>query len=84
MPMNRVQFQKGLSLSEFMNRYGTEDGCERELESQTRPQGFACPACNGREYGNFRRGRLLYYQCCCCRHQSSLRSGTMLESMSCP
>lgn len=24
MPMNRVQFQKGLSLPEFMDRYGSE------------------------------------------------------------
>jgi hypothetical protein len=31
MPMNRVQFQRGLSLGEFVRRYGTEEGCEREL-----------------------------------------------------
>ena len=36
------------------------------------------------EYSNFRRGRLLYYQCCNCRHQSSLLSGTMLESTKLP
>ena len=54
MPMNRVQFQKGLSLGEFMERYGTEEGCERELQEQRWPEGFACPACNGREYSNFR------------------------------
>jgi len=80
MPMNRVQFQKGLSLGEFVERYGTEEGCEREMAQQRWPDGFACPACNGREYSNFRRGRLLYFQCCGCRHQSSLLSGTMLES----
>jgi transposase-like protein len=84
MPTNRVQFQKGLSLSEFVERYGSEEACERELEHQRWPEGFACPACNGREYSNFRRGRLLYYQCCSCRHQSSLLSGTMLESTKLP
>ena len=84
MPMNRVQFQKGLSLGEFMERYGTEEGCERELQEQRWPEGFACPACNGREYSNFRRGRLLYFQCCACRHQSSLLSGTMLASSKLP
>ena len=80
MPMNRVQFQKGLSLSEFMDRYATEEACERELQEQRWPNGFACPACKGREYSNFRRGRLLYFQCCGCRHQCSLLSGTVLES----
>jgi ISXO2-like transposase domain/Transposase zinc-ribbon domain len=80
MPMNRVQFQRGLSLGEFMRRYATEEDCERELEAQRWPQGFECPACAGREYSNFRRGRLLYYQCCNCRHQASLIAGTVMAS----
>jgi hypothetical protein len=28
MPMNRIQFQPGLSMPEFLNRYGTEPSCE--------------------------------------------------------
>jgi hypothetical protein len=80
MPMNRVQFQKGLSFGEFVQRYGSEEGCERELQAQRWPQGFCCPVCQGREYSNFRRGRLLYFQCCGCRHQSSLISGTVMAS----
>jgi len=80
MPMNRVQFQKGMSLGEFMGRYGTEEACERELEAQRWPQGFVCPSCASQEYSNFRRGRLLYYQCCSCRHQASLIAGTVMAS----
>lgn len=80
MPMNRVQFQKGMSFGEFVRRYGTEEGCERELEEQRWPEGFECPACGSGEYSNFRRGRLLYYQCCECRHQSSLIAGTVMAS----
>lgn len=80
MPTNRVQFQKGLSFGEFVSRYGSEEGCEQELEAQRWPQGFECPVCRGREYSNFRRGRLLYFQCCNCRHQSSLISGTVMAS----
>jgi ISXO2-like transposase domain/Transposase zinc-ribbon domain len=80
MPMNRVQFQKGLSFGEFIQRFGSEEGCERELETQRWPDGFRCPACEGREYSNFRRGRLLYFQCCACRYQSSLISGTVMAS----
>ena len=80
MPTNRVQFQKGMSLGEFMRRYATEEACEQELEAQRWPQGFACPSCGSRDYSNFRRGRLLYYQCCNCRHQASLIAGTVMAS----
>jgi hypothetical protein len=84
MPMNRVQFQKGLSFGEFVRRYGTEEACERELEEQRWPEWFVCPACNSGEYSNFRRGRLLYYQCCGCRHQTSLLAGTVMASSKLP
>ena len=80
MPMNRVQFQRGLSFGEFVRRYGTEEGCERELESQRWPEGFVCPSCGSQEYSNFRRERLLYCQCCACRHQASLIAGTVMAS----
>lgn len=80
MPMNRVQFQKGMSLGEFMRRYATQEECEKELEAQRWPEGFKCPECGSCEYSNFRRGRLLYYQCCKCRHQASLIAGTVMES----
>jgi hypothetical protein len=80
MPMNRVQFQKGMSLGEFMRRFGTEEACEREVEAQRWPDGFECPSCGSREFSNFRRGRLLYYQCCSCRHQASLIAGTAMAS----
>jgi ISXO2-like transposase domain/Transposase zinc-ribbon domain len=80
MPMNRVQFQKGMSLGEFVRRYGTPEACERELEAQRWPEGFICPGCGSRQYSSFRRGRRLYYQCCECRHQASLTAGTVLAS----
>jgi ISXO2-like transposase domain/Transposase zinc-ribbon domain len=80
MPMNRVQFQKGMSLGEFMRSYGTEEACERELESQRWQEGFVCPSCGSREFSNFRRGRLLYRHCCDCRHQASLIAGTVMAS----
>lgn len=45
MPMNRIQFQPGLSLSAFMERYGTEARCEALLERLRWLQGFRCPRC---------------------------------------
>ena len=47
MPMNRVQFQKGLSLPEFMDRYGTEEQCEQALVAARWPGGFVCPVIFG-------------------------------------
>jgi hypothetical protein len=31
-PMNRIQFQPGMSLSQFLELYGTEEQCEVALE----------------------------------------------------
>lgn len=80
MPTNKVQMQAGLSFGDFIERFGTEDGCERELTKQRWPEGFKCPKCDSGEYSNFRRGRLLYFQCCACRKQTSLIAGTALAS----
>jgi hypothetical protein len=44
MAMNRGQFQKGLSLPDFIQRSGTEEQCATALESAHRPDGFHCLA----------------------------------------
>lgn len=80
MAINRVQFQAGLSLGEFIERFGTEEGCEQELMAQRWPEGFECRECGSGQYSNFRRGRLLYFQCCSCRKQTSLIAGTVMAS----
>ena len=43
--MYRVQFQAGLSVVEFLDRYGSEDKCEAAVVATRWPKGFACPAC---------------------------------------
>jgi ribosomal protein L37AE/L43A len=74
MPMNRVQFQKGLSLPEFMDRYGTEDQCEQALVAARWPDGFVCPACGVMQSRtSFRREGRLYWQCAGCQYQCSVR-----------
>lgn len=80
MAMNRVQFQPGLSMPEFMQRYGTEAQCEQALARARWPQGFACPVCGGEASSSFRRQGRLYWQCTACRHQCSATSGTIFES----
>lgn len=80
MAMNRVQFQAALPFGEFIERFGTEEGCEQELLAQRWPEGFECPGCGLGEHSSFRRGRLLYFQCCACRKQTSLIAGTVMAS----
>lgn len=79
MPINRIQFQPGLSMFEFIERYGTEHQCEAALAQTRWPEGYVCPRCQGRAALSFRRGRQLYQECRNCRYQCSLIVGTMFE-----
>jgi transposase-like protein len=82
MPPNNIQFQKGLSLREFQQQYGTEKQCREMLFKARWPKGYVCPHC-----GNNRFYRLQVrpvYQCCHCRHQHSLISKTIFASSKLP
>lgn len=80
MAMCKVQFQAGMSLTQFHDLYGTEEQCEAAIQAQRWPKGFACPACNGKTYRQFRRGGLLYFHCNDCNRQSSLIANTLFAS----
>jgi ribosomal protein L37AE/L43A len=84
MKMNRVQFQAGLSMAEFMDHYGSDDKCEVALIKSRWPSGFACPACGCQRSSSFRREGRLYFQCTACRHQCSVISGTIFEATKLP
>ena len=84
MAVNRVQFQRGLPMAEFLEQYGTDDGCEAALIASRWPQGFACPVCGGPASCSFRREGRLYWQCASCRHQCSVISGTIFEATKLP
>jgi hypothetical protein len=79
MAMNRIQFQPGMSLSEFFERYGSEAHCEAALEQARWPQGFCCPRCSGGAHWVLKaRGRKTL-RCNACHHQTSLIAGTLFE-----
>ena len=80
MAINRIQFQPGLSMMEFFDRYGQPEQCEAALAAARWPEGFACPVCNASAHSVFRRQGLLYLQCSACRYQCSLLSGTVFEA----
>jgi ribosomal protein L37AE/L43A len=84
MTMNRVQFQAGLSMPEFFERYGTEAKCRQALEAARWPAGFVCPGCGGSARTSYERGGLRYWQCGGCQRQTSLISGTIFEASKLP
>jgi len=84
MAMNRVQFQAGLSMPQFLELYGTEAKCQAALEAARWPNGFVCPACGGAPRTSFMRGALRYWQCARCAQQCSLISGTLFEATKLP
>jgi transposase-like protein len=81
MPKNQVQFQRGMSLSEFLAHYGTQAQCEQALYAWRWARGFVCPECG--HSGHCVLGRGLY-QCHRCRHQSSLTAGTLFAGTKLP
>lgn len=82
MSQNLIQFQKGMSLPEFMQCYGSEAQCEAAVFKLRWPEGFCCPECGGRRYSELKARHL--YQCSRCRHQESLRSGTLMQASKLP
>ena len=77
MSTNPIQFQRGLSLPDFLSQYGTEAQCESALEKVRWRDGFRCPQCGHDHCTVFRRGQQRLYQCSGCHHQTSLRVDTL-------
>jgi len=82
MARNAVQFQKGLSMAEFLRLYGTEGQCHAALVAMRWPGGFVCPKCASTTYGYCEPKRL--FQCAACRLQTSVRSGTIFHKSHTP
>lgn len=80
MGMNMVQFQKGLSLADFIKRYGSEEACEKALFASRWPQGWRCPECNCERSCTFYRQGRKYWKCYRCDHQTTLVSGTLFAA----
>lgn len=84
MAMNRIQFQPGLSMPEFLKGYGTEAQCEQALEDVRWPNGFFCPRCAHTAHYVLRDGSRKVFQCNACRHQASLIAGTVFQGTKLP
>ena len=82
MPKNKIQFQPGLSLQSFQQKYGSEDLCRKQLFQRKWTSGYKCPKC-GHDRFYLLNCRSLY-QCRNCHHQCSLTSGTIFAASKLP
>ena len=82
MAKNKVQFQKGYSLTDLFKDYGSEEKCEKALFQWKWPQGFHCPQCESTKYCALKARKL--FQCNHCHHQTSLTSNTIFACTKLP
>ena len=79
MSSHKIQFQRGMSIPEFLSRFGTEAQCAEAIQRARWPEGFRCPKCSSAEHYLVTQGSRKLYQCSGCRHQTSLTAGTLME-----
>ena len=80
MSINHIQFQRGLSLPQFLQQFGTEVQCEDALAAARWPSGWRCAHCNCCRFfhTHSNTGRKLW-ECFLCGYQSSSLAGTVFE-----
>jgi len=79
---NKIQFQKGYSLTEFMEEYGSEEKCRKALFQWRWPDGYVCPKCGSTNHCSLKSRAV--FQCNHCHHQHTLTSGTIFASTKLP
>jgi transposase-like protein len=82
MPKNKVQFQKSMSLHQFMEQFGSESQCQAYFYRTRWSGGFRCPNCGHDKHCQLKSRPV--YQCNRCHHQASLIAGTLFSSTKLP
>ena len=73
---------KGLSESEFRERFGTEEACRKALFELRWREGLACPACGHCGFCALKTRQL--FQCNRCKKQVRLTAGTVFQDTKLP
>lgn len=84
MAQNRVQFQKGMAITEFLAAFGDEAKCSAAVVAARWPDGFRCPRCDSPDHYIVGHGARKLFQCNKCRHQTSVTAGSMMEHTKLP
>jgi transposase-like protein len=74
----KIQFQEGISLTEFMSQYGTEEQCTEALFNMKWPQGYRCKHCNNGGYCYITQDKI--FRCTNCKRGTTLKSGTVFQN----
>jgi len=82
MAINEVQFQKGISIPQFISKFGTEEQCQKVLEKAKWPDGFKCDECRHLSFCYLKSRKI--YQCNRCKYQTSVTRNTVFHSTNLP
>ena len=80
MAMNRVQFQRGLSMARFLKQYGAVEQCHAALVAARWPTGFVCSHCGETPHSTFVHAGRQHWQCQACRYQTTVIAGTIFQA----
>jgi len=50
MNFNKIQFQPGMTIPEFLGCFGTEAQCAEAIKAARWPGGFRCPRCDSADH----------------------------------
>ena len=78
MARNQVQFQKGFSMTAFIQQYGSEAKCFEALFKWRWPNGFICPHCGCDKHCQLTERKL--QQCYRCHLPAAGRSTNLSDS----
>ncbi len=82
MAQNKIQFQKGIGIREFVDMYGTEEQCRTAPEKFRWPDGYFRKEC-GHASCCYIESRKVF-QCNRCHCQTSVAGGTVFHSTNLP
>ncbi len=82
MARNKIQFQEGISLPEFIKYYGTDEQCEPAVFKIRWPHGFKCERCDHDSFCYIKSKRT--FQCTRCKFQTSVKRNTLFHSSNVP
>jgi ribosomal protein L37AE/L43A len=80
MSKQSIQFQKGLSINNFMSNYGTETKCKAALEQARYCRGYSCPKCGKTTFCIVYHRGIKTWQCNHCHNQTTLTAGTIFHN----
>lgn len=78
MSSHQIRFRPGMSIPEFLSRFGTEAQCAEAIRVSRWSDGFRCPRCEGAARYVVGHGARKLFQCGGCRYQTSLTAGTLM------